>query len=90
MTFQLLKLFLLSSDSEKRGLFKDLALLIQKKVVAVEKVVFFLVTMEGIHRLSRDLAPHIPVWSSEIRALDRGPWRTDACAADSAVSVVQK
>lgn len=88
MTFSLLRLFLFSPDPDKRGLFKDLAKLIYKKVVAVEKVVFFLVTMEGIQRLSRDLAPHIPIWSSEIKAFDQGPWRPDACAADSAVPAV--
>jgi hypothetical protein len=74
MSITLVKAYCFNGDPEKRGLFLDLVKLFRSGVVSVDKVVFFLVTLEGINRLLASYTPHIEEWKAMIRQSDRGSW----------------
>ncbi len=76
MTFKLIWIYLVRSELAKRRLFLDLFTLIRQKKVDVEKVVFFLLTVEGFHRQMKELGKMRDEWRAEIIGNDKGPWET--------------
>jgi radical SAM superfamily enzyme YgiQ (UPF0313 family) len=63
--------YLVSARPAKRRVFLSLFRLIRTRRVAPEKVVFFLLTVEGIHRLFDEITPMIPEWREQFLARDR-------------------
>jgi radical SAM superfamily enzyme YgiQ (UPF0313 family) len=75
MTFMLLWIYFVRAEPAKRRMFVELIGLIRKKKVAIEKVVFFLLTAEGVHRQLEELGRHLDAWRAEIKKVDKGSWR---------------
>jgi hypothetical protein len=63
--------YLVAAQPAKRRVFLSLLRLIRRRRVAPEKVVFFLLTVEGMHRLFDEITPMIPEWREEFLARDR-------------------
>jgi radical SAM superfamily enzyme YgiQ (UPF0313 family) len=72
-TFGIVQRFLINAEPAKRRVFLELFRLIRARKVAPEKVVFFLLTVEGIHRLFADIEPLLPQLRTKIAARDKVP-----------------
>ncbi|HUI91899.1 MAG TPA: radical SAM protein [Chitinivibrionales bacterium] len=70
MTFKIVWLFLIAGGPAKRRVFLSLFRLIRKRRVTPEKVVFFLMTVEGMNRLTRQLLPDVPGWRDKFASVD--------------------
>ncbi len=66
--------YLVRAEPAKRRTFITLFGLIRRHKVSPEKVVFFLLTVEGIHRVFAEMEPLIPAWRARISAQDTGPF----------------
>jgi|WetSurMetagenome_2_1015567.scaffolds.fasta_scaffold00046_50 radical SAM superfamily enzyme YgiQ (UPF0313 family) len=73
LTFGIVRRFLIEAEPSKRKVFLTLFRLVRKRKVAPEKIVFFLLTLEGIHRLFAEIESKIPVWRETIAAQDGPP-----------------
>ncbi len=78
MTLGIIRRFLVDAEPAKRRIFLELFRLIRTRKVAPEKVVFFLLTVEGIHRLYADIEPMLPQWRATIAARDAATASSDA------------
>jgi radical SAM superfamily enzyme YgiQ (UPF0313 family) len=76
MSLRMLCRFLVRGESAKRRVFLALFDLVRRKKVAPEKVVFFLLTVEGIYRLFSEIEPLLPAWRARIAAQDSGAKRS--------------
>ena len=70
MTFKIIWVFFIAAAPAKRRLFLALFRLIRQRHVTPEKVVFFLLTAEGMNRLTRELLRNVPVWREKFAAMD--------------------
>ncbi len=74
LSLKLAAIYLLSGNPVKRRLFLRLFRLMREKKVAPGKLVFFLFTVEGVHRQLALLKQRFPEWRATIRSFDKGPW----------------
>jgi hypothetical protein len=74
MTFQLIWIYLIRAAPAKRRLFLELFALVRSRTVDVEKVVFFLLTIEGTNRQLEILQKDLAQWRERIKQYDKGPW----------------
>ena len=70
MTFKMIWKFLITAAPAKRRVFLALFRLIRQRRVTPEKVVFFLLTAEGMNRLTRELLRSVPEWREKFAAMD--------------------
>jgi hypothetical protein len=74
MSIAMIWRFLVRGEPAKRRVFLELFRLVRLRKVSPEKVVFFLLTVEGIHRLFADIQPLLPEWRAQIALRDSGPF----------------
>jgi radical SAM superfamily enzyme YgiQ (UPF0313 family) len=70
-TFWIIWNFLITAGPAKRRVFLSLFRLIRQRRVAPEKVVFFLLTVEGMNRLTSEIKRNSPQWRKQIAGMDR-------------------
>jgi radical SAM superfamily enzyme YgiQ (UPF0313 family) len=70
MTFKIIWMFLVAAAPAKRRVFLALFGLIRQRRVVPEKVVFFLLTAEGMNNLTRELTRSVPEWRRQFAAMD--------------------
>ena len=70
LTLKIIWMFLVTAPPVKRRLFLALFILVRQRRVAPEKVVFFLLTAEGMNRLGRELMLSVPEWRKKFAAMD--------------------
>lgn len=71
---RLLKAYLLTGDRHKRLLFKEMSALLRKKMIAPDKYVLFLLSMEGFSRYAKMMRKNCKHLLAEVAEIDRGSW----------------
>jgi len=74
ISVKLVFMYLFSADRHKRSLFLSMFRLMREKKAAPGRVVFFLLTVEGMRRQMALLRGRLPEWRRTIAAVDKGPW----------------
>jgi radical SAM superfamily enzyme YgiQ (UPF0313 family) len=69
-----LRRYLLTRDPAKRGLFLELMKLARTKRLAMDKLVLFLLSMEGIQDFLREANGYLPEVRAALARTDQGPW----------------
>ena len=68
--------FAFSRNKTKRNLFRKLFELESKqKLVAMDKIVVFLLTMEGYHEYLNHMRPLLDDVRRQVAEFDKGPWK---------------
>jgi radical SAM superfamily enzyme YgiQ (UPF0313 family) len=70
VSIKIVWLFLVAAGPAKRRLFLALFKLIRQRRVTPEKVIFFLLTAEGMNRISREVTRSLPEWRQKFAAMD--------------------
>lgn len=71
---RLLRCYLLTADKDKRLLFKEMSQLLRKGLIAPDKYVLFLLSMEGFSRYAKMMRANHERMRKQVAAIDRGSW----------------